>query len=252
MAIENNRGLITVSDSRSPISEAYRMLRTNIEYSGIDKKIKTLVITSATANEGKSTVISNLAVVFAKAGKRVLLLDADLRKPSVHRIFHLSNKIGLTNLLLEYSKDKIEMVAQPFTGQDNLYIITAGVIPPNPSELVGSQKMRRFIRDAGELYDMVLIDSPPAGAVTDAAVLSNHADGTLMAIAFDSTKIDMSKQAKALLDNVNANIIGTVMTKVPQKGRGYYGGYYYNASYAYGVNTSGAGKTEGKRRNIKR
>jgi capsular exopolysaccharide synthesis family protein len=222
--------LITIKNPMSPVSESFRTLRTNIEYANVDNKIKTIIVTSSSASEGKSTIISNLAVVFAKTFKRVLIVDTDLRKPKVHRIFNLSNKTGITNLLIDYDKN-IEKYVYRIKDQNNLFVLPCGTIPPNPSEMLGSKRMEMFINDVSKLFDLVLFDTPPVGIVTDAAVLASKVDATIMVISYDNVKMDFVRHAKSLLDNVDANIIGVVFNGVPTKGKGYKGEYYYSQEY---------------------
>lgn len=247
----SNSKLITINQPKSPISEAYRTLRTNIAYSDIDHTIKSLVVTSTIAGEGKSTLISNLAIVNAKNGKRVLLIDADLRKPNLHRIFELSNKSGLTNLLINYSKDNILNYTQQVECQSNLSLLTAGVVPPNPSELIGSHKMKLFIRDASELFDTILIDTPPVGIVTDAAILSTRVSGTLFVISYDNVKVELAQRAKILLDNVGANILGVALTKVSSSSKQFYGSYYYSEYYYGQESLNKCNRKENKKRKNK-
>lgn len=219
--------VIAHSDPKSPVSEAYRILRTNIQYSSFDKKLKTIVVTSSGPMEGKTTTIANLAVTFAQTGSRVLLIDADLRKPVIHKLFSLSIKPGLTNYLAAH--EDLERCIK-ISDIPNLEILTCGVIPPNPSELLVSNAMRQFIQKVSEEYDMVLLDAPPVGYVTDAAIISTLVDGTILVVKSGQVDIDAGKRAKELLSKVNANIIGVVLNKVGKKGTGnnYYQYYYSN------------------------
>lgn len=210
----NNRAsaLITLTNPRSPISEAYRTLRTNIEFSSFDKKLRTLVVTSASPEEGKSTTLANLAVAMAQAGKRVILVDCDLRKPSQHLAFGLRNERGLTSLMIpDASLDNLPL--QP-TAQENLWLLTAGPLPPNPSEMIGSKRMEEIIRALTERADLVIFDAPPIIAVTDAAVLAAKVDGVLLVVNAGGTKRDHLQKAHALLKKVNAPLIGAVLNNV--------------------------------------
>lgn len=218
--------IITHTDPKSPVSEAYRVLRTNIQFSGIDKPLKTIVVTSTGPMEGKTTTISNLAVTFAQMGNRVLLIDADLRKPRIHKIFMLPNDSGLTNLLAsheEYSKF-IRSTAVP-----NLDVLVSGIIPPNPSELLNSKAMRELINQLKEEYDYIFLDAPPVGSVTDASIISTYVDGTILVVRSGKVDKDALKRAKDLLDKVNANIIGVVLNQLDKKA----GKYYYDYRYYY-------------------
>ena len=220
-------GLITIKNPKSPISEAYRTLRTNIQFSNIDGNLRTICVTSSGPGEGKSTTISNLAETFAQAGKRVVIIDCDLRKPRIHKIFNLSNTMGMTNLLV--GQVDIQSVEQK-AGSD-LTVITSGPIPPNPSELLGSTMMKNLLNEFKKQYDIVLIDAPPVGIVTDAAILSTIVDGTILVVASGRTEIDGAKRAKQLLENVGARILGVAMTMIPVSKKGYYG-YQYNSYYS--------------------
>lgn len=218
--------IITKENPKSPVAEAYRTLRTNIQFSSIDSIIKSIVITSSGPSEGKSTISVNTAVTMAQAEKKVLLIDCDLRKPKVHTFFKIRNGQGLTNILVEdldYKKaiNKIDNI-------ENLHVLTSGPIPPNPSELLGSKKMEGFVEKAKDAYDMVILDAPPVGMVTDAAILSTIVDGTIFVCAVGQANIEASKAAKNLLEKVNAHILGVVLNKVPVKGGGYYKYHYYN------------------------
>ena len=170
--------LIVQHDSKSPISEAYRAVRTNLQFAGADKQLKCISFTSSTPSEGKSTTISNIALAMAQDGKKVLLIDADMRKPVQHRIFGLFNK-GLSNCIA--MNMPLDEAIQP-SDHPNLDILASGPVPPNPSELLGSQKMDELLRQVKHIYDYVLVDMPPVLAVTDAAVLSQKVDGIVFVI----------------------------------------------------------------------
>ena len=216
--------LITHRNPKSPISEAFRTLRTNIQFSGFDKPIKTLVITSSGLGEGKTTTVTNLAVAFAQAGSRALIIDADLRRPMVHKLFLQNNIQGLTNVLAGKGDYKQFLINCPV---ENLDVLSCGAIPPNPSEILASNAMKQFIQKVKEDYDMVFIDSPPVGHVTDAAILSTIADGTILVAASGTVEIDAINAAKELLKKVNANIIGVVLNKLDKNAQGNYCYYYY-------------------------
>lgn len=204
--------LITLSNPRSPISEAYRTLRTNIEFSSFDRQLRTLVVTSAGPEEGKSTTLANLAVAMAQSGKRVMLVDCDLRKPSQHVIFDLRNERGLTSLMVP-NADLSNPPLQE-TAQEGLSLLTAGSLPPNPSEMLGSKRMEEIIRQLRERADIVIFDAPPILAVTDAAVLATKVDGVLLVVNAGGTKRDHMQRAHALLKKVNAPLIGAVLNNV--------------------------------------
>lgn len=212
MANNHQESLITISNPRSPISEAYRTLRTNLEFSSLDKPLKTMVVTSAGPEEGKSTTLANLAVTLAQAEKRVILVDCDLRRPSQHEIFGVANGIGLTSMVVDEEAFKNPPLQE--TPVPNLKLLPSGPLPPNPSELLGSRRMEEIIATLRERADLVLFDAPPIIAVTDAAVLASKVDGVLLVINAGTTKRDHAQRAKALLEKVNARLVGAVLNNV--------------------------------------
>ena len=218
--------LITSRRPKSPVSEAFRTLRTNIDFSSFDKKIKTLLVTSSSASEGKSTVTANLGVTMALTGKKTLIIDADLRNPTQHKTFSISNNVGLTNLLINESI--LFEDALICTNTDNLYVLTTGPLPPNPAELLNSNKMRDFFDFLAKHFDMILVDAPPVTAVTDAAILASYLDGVILVVAAGQTAVDQVRSAKEQLGKVKANILGAVLNKAPKNGSYYYH-YYYGA-----------------------
>lgn len=224
MSSEPKEKIISFLDPRSPYAEAFRTLRTNLSFSGVDKPYRTILITSTFPSEGKSSTAANLGVVMAQAGQRVVILDCDLRKPTQHKKFNLTSTLGVTNIVV--ADMELAKVAQP-TEIENLHVVTSGPIPPNPSELVGSKKMAALISTAGEAYDIVLVDSPPVVTVTDASLLSTMVDGVLLVVKTASTKIEMVQESKSLLERVNAKIIGVILNHVDANGSNYYYQYYY-------------------------
>ena len=232
--------LIAAINPFSTTAEQYRKIRTNIEFSSADKKIKSLVITSSGPSEGKSTTAANLAIVFANTGSRVLLVDADLRKPSVALSFKIPNVNGLSNYLTEGNS-----VTSSFTnesayttvkgtsaidnrlvesGTENLYIMPSGPTPPNPSELLRSQRMQELVDQLEDSFDLVIFDMPPVVTVTDAQILAAYVDGTILVIRERSTKKQAVLEAKKLLDMVQAKIIGVIYNGKKQGEDSY---YYY-------------------------
>ena len=195
-------------------AEAYRTLRTNIQYSSFDKEIKTMVITSSEPGEGKSTTAGNMALSFAQSEKSVILIDCDLRKPSLHRKFKISNLVGLSDVLI--GKEKMNDAVNEYS--ENLHILTSGKLPPNPSEMLGSKAMGRLLEELKSKYDIIILDSAPLQAVT-------KVDGTILVVRAEKTKRDSVQQAKALLDKVGANVLGTVLNGVENTRKKYY--YYY-------------------------
>lgn len=204
-------------------AESYRVLRTNIQYSSIDKKIKRMLVTSSEPGEGKSTTTGNLALTFSQDEKRVLLIDCDLRKPSIHKKFRISNNIGLSDVILDNSKLDKALIKR----NDYLDILPAGKVPPNPSELLGSKALENLLDELGKKYDVIILDTPPVHAVTDAQILSTKVDGVILVVRAERTKKESVISAKAALDKVNANILGTVLNGgESSKGKYYY--YYGN------------------------
>ena len=220
--------IISIKKPKSPISECYRGIRTSIQFSNLDQDMKVINVTSSMQNEGKSTVIANLAVNFANLDKKVLLLEGDLRNPSVHRMFNISNINGLTDVLLN---NKAFADCVHCTEVKNLHILTCGPIPPNPSEILSSNKMKEFITSLKEYYDYIFIDTPPIGIVTDAGIISTYSDGCIFVVGSKQCDIEMAKYAKERLEKVGANIIGAVLNKFEAEGGSYnYYNYYYEQS----------------------
>lgn len=215
--------LVTLTDSKSVAAEAYRTLRTNIQFSSYDQEVRVITVTSSRPEEGKSTVACNMAITFAENGKKVLLVDTDLRRPTVHKRFKLPNSLGIVNVIMNMEMLH-EVVHHDVT--EGLDIITSGVIPPNPSELLGSRKFQRFIDEMRDQYDTIILDSPPLLAVTDAQILTTLSDGTVVVVQHGVTKKDEISQAKDLLEKVKGNILGVVLSQIPPEDNGYY--YYYS------------------------
>lgn len=226
MARGSKRNLITAVNPKSPISEQYRTIRTNIRFSMIDKKLKTLACTSASPGDGKTTTTANLAVTLARQGEKVLLVDADLRKPTIHQIMEVSNQHGLTSLITKRITTGEAIL--PIPKIPNLYVIPSGPIPPNPSELLGSKMMGDLILELSQDYDWILFDTPPLLAVTDAQVLGSRCDGVILVLRSGKTEKKALVKAKALLDQANTHLIGTIINDVDQKELGY-SYYYYGA-----------------------
>lgn len=216
--------LVTQKDPKNPAAEAYRVIRTGIQFAQAGKELQTIALTSCTLNEGKSTTIANLAVVLTQAGKSVLLIDCDMRNPTVHKNFNLSNKVGLSSCI---SMGTALSDAVQKTSIEGLYALTGGVIPPNPSELLGSEQMKNVLQRAKEQYDYVLIDTPPVMPVTDALIVGRFVDGMILVIASAEVKVEMARDVKNQLVNAGANILGVVLNKVRSEHHGYGYGYYY-------------------------
>lgn len=217
--------LITVVDPKAPASEAYRSLRTNIGYSGVDRKVKLITVTSPGPAEGKSTTAANIAVSMAQAGKKVLLMDGDLRKPRIQKYFSLPNDVGLTDIIV--NDFPLKFVIKTANDIQNLDVILSGTLPPNPTEILESRKMADFLLNIREEYDLIILDTPPVGQLTDGAILASMADGVILVVASGESNIDMARRAKAALERVNARITGAVLTKITgSSGGSYY--HYYN------------------------
>jgi len=213
-----NKQLVTVVHPKSAISESYKILRTNIDFSSFDKRIKTIVVTSSVPREGKSTICANLAIVMAENGYKTVLIDCDQRSPRLHKLFNISNEKGLSDFLV----DNIEFSeAVQKTEIPNLNIITSGTKPPNPSELVASEKMKNFIENLKDAYDYIILDTPPVIVVTDAQLLSNYADGCVLVVASSEVEKAAAVKAKELLEKVNARILGVVLNKMNVKQKSY-------------------------------
>lgn len=213
--------MIVEREPKSIAAESYRTLRTNIQYSSFDEDYKVIVVTSSEPGEGKSTTSGNLALSLAQSDKKVILIDCDLRKPSIHKKFKLSNGAGLSDVIVE--KESVTNVGYKYN--KNLTILTAGKIPPNPAEMLGSKAMSALIEALKKIFDYVILDTPPVQAVTDAQILSTKADGTILVVRAEKTKKDSVQNSVSLLRKVNANIIGTVLNGLEASSNNYY--YYY-------------------------
>jgi len=233
--------VFAISQSKSLVAEAYRTLRTNLQFSSLDRPLHSLVVTSAVATEGKTTTVANLGVVMAQAGRRVVLVDADLRRPSAHRLFGLSNKAGLTTALVEDPAALNGYLQE--SGIENLRILSAGPVPPNPQELLGSQRMEDLLHRLEEEADIVLIDTPPSLVVADANVLAARADGVLMVVNTGRTRRTAVQQAVDGLRQVGANLLGVVLNMVEM--RGGRSSYYYSYYYSHYYGDHGRGKKRG-------
>ncbi len=220
--MNTKRKLITKTDPKSPISEQYKTIRTNINFSSVDQEMRSLMVTSSGPGEGKSTTSANIAVVFAQEGKKVLLVDADMRKPTAHYTFGLNNTFGLTSVLTK-QKPLIEVTHS--SDVPNLDLLTCGPIPPNPAELLSSRAMAHFFKEVYEEYNMVIFDTPPVLAVTDAQVLANQCHGTILVVSSGTTEVDKATKSKELLESAKAKLLGVVLNNREIKDTNYY--YYY-------------------------
>jgi len=217
--------LIINSDPKSAMSEAIRTLRTNLQFSSVDKKIRTILVTSSVPGEGKSFIAANLATAFANSGSKVLLVDCDIRKGRQHRIFGSHNKKGLSNLLLDNVKENYKEYINE-TVVKNLHTIYKGMTPPNPSELLNSDKNKTLVSILAENYDIVIFDGAPINGIPDSLIMSTLVDGVIVVTACKETPISLVEETKRNLVNVNANILGVVLNRVTGKNSKYYGNYY--------------------------
>lgn len=222
----DERRLIVHEQAKSQIAEAYRTLRTNLQFSKIDGELKTMMFTSSGPGEGKSTTLANTAVALAQSGKQVILMDCDLRKPVLHKIFNKENR-GLTNILAE--EVPVDDVIQA-TQVENLRILTSGPIPPNPSELLGSNKMQVVMDYLKTQTDYLIIDAPPVIAVTDACVLASRVDGITLVINSGTIRPEMAQKAKELLLRANGHILGVILNRMEIEEEDAYYYYYYGST----------------------
>ena len=222
--------LVVATNPKEIISEQIRTIRTNLQFTSADEKIKTILITSSIPSEGKSFISSNLATAFAQNNKKVLIVDCDMRKGRVNKIFKISNRIGLSNLLAYKEDDEENLEDYVFkTKIDNLYIIPRGKVPPNPSELLNSQKTAKLISLLSEIFDYIIFDGPPVNGLSDSLIMSDYVDRTIVVTSLNSAPIELLESTKKMLTNVNAKVAGVIVNKVPRRkgsGKSYY--YYEN------------------------
>jgi polysaccharide biosynthesis transport protein len=240
----NGSDLVMFSHEHSASAEAYRLLRTNLQFAAVDGPVSTLLITSPAPSEGKSLTTANLSVALAQAGKRVIVVDTDLHRPRLHQLFQLKNGEGLTSALVGERLAVGDLLQA--TSIPGLRVLTAGPLPPNPTELLGSASMRNLVDALCEQADIVLLDSPPATILADAAVLGSQVNGVLLVVEFGRTRRDEAKRAVETLRGVKAHLLGAVLNRVPASGAGYY--YYYYRSYYSNNGKDGRGRERGRTR----
>lgn len=203
--------IVTLKTPKSPAAEAYRTLRTNIQFLALHNKIQTIVITSSKYMEGKTTIASNLGVVMAQIGNKVLIVDCDQRKAKIHKVFGISNNKGLSDILI--NKLNVNDVLKKLF-LENLYILTAGTISPNPSDLFTSSHMKNLMDELKSCFDYIILDTPPINKVTDTQLISQYSDGCILVVSSGETKIEEIVKTKKLLENANNRILGVVLNKV--------------------------------------
>lgn len=222
--------LVVATNPKEIISEQIRTIRTNLQFTSADEKIKTILITSSIPSEGKSFISSNLATAFAQNNKKVLIVDCDMRKGRINKLFKISNRIGLSNLLAYKEEDEENLEDYVFkTKIDNLYVIPRGKVPPNPSELLNSQKTAKLISLLSEIFDYIIFDGPPVNGLSDSLIMSDFVDRTIVVTSLNSAPIELLESTKKMLTNVNAKVAGVIVNKVPRRkssGKSYY--YYEN------------------------
>jgi capsular exopolysaccharide synthesis family protein len=244
-AAGTQRQLISWMQTKAPETEAYRTLRTNIQFSSVDKPIRTLMVTSSGPGEGKSTTAANLAVVMAQTGQKVILVDTDLRRPVIHKTFGVPNNVGITTTLLAGQDVDLATYLQP-TEIENLMVLTSGPIPPNPSELLGSHRMAHVIEQLSQVADLVIFDTPPVLVVTDASVLGRQVDGALLVADAGGTREHALAQTVDEFRKTGVNILGIALNRLDSRSRGYY--YYYHYYYTdEGGNGQRRSDTDGER-----
>lgn len=212
-----------IHNSKSLVAEAFRTLRSNLQFSEFGKNLKVIVVTSSNPNEGKSEVSINLAASLAQQGKKVIIVDADMRKPTQHKLTELNNTEGLSTFLLK--KTGVDSINHLIINDVNLDVLTSGPVPPNPAEMLASVSMEQTLKAFGDFYDYVIIDTPPLLAATDAQILASIADATLLVVDIKKTKRRQVIESRRRLDNVGAKLLGLVMNKINSHKDSYY--YYY-------------------------
>lgn len=233
-----NYSLLTFNNPKSPVSEAYRTLRTNIQFANVDNTVKSIAFTSAGPGEGKSSTVANIAVTMGQAGKNVLIIDADMRNPSQHKVFDLENGDGLSTTLVSDAPCLEHVLSTKLEG---VSVLLAGPIPPNPAELLGSKKMKQLLDMAKSTYDVVLVDTPPTIAVTDSSILAQIVDGVIIVLSSGEVSREYAISTKEQLEKVGAKILGTVLNKVEMNTKEHYYYYYYGDE----------AKTQAKKKNRK-
>ncbi len=230
----NDSGLVMVHNSLAPAAEAFRVLRINLQFASIDRDLRVVQVTSSITGEGKSVTAANFSAALARDGKRVVLIDADLRKPTQHKLFKLVNTYGVTSALLG-NLDSVDQLLHE-TSIPNLSVLTSGPLPPNPSELLGSQRMQELLQTLAQQVDVIVLDSAPVTVVSDSAVIASYVDGVLLVVKAGSTRADMVKNAVEALQQVEAQILGVVLNAVKANESGFFYKYDQRYGHIYGHN----------------
>lgn len=242
--------LVTIAQPRAPLSEAFRVLRANLQFAAMGKKFRVLLVGSPSPLEGKSTTSANLAVVLAQSGQRVILVDADLRRPRQHKLFNLPNQTGLTTAIVQPDVDLRQLIKP--TVVERLSLLSSGPIPPNPSDLLGSERMKEVIAELQEVADIIILDSPPVLAAADAAMLASHVDAMVLVINAQKTKQRTALRAVEQLRQANANLVGAMLNQITEQSEGYYYYYYYTSSPSDSDGGDGGGAATRPTRSPKR
>ena len=233
--MDDEEGVAVAAEPRSPVAEAFRALRTNLEFAAVEKPLRTILVTGAQPGGGKTTVATNLAAIMAQGGHRVLLVDSDLRRPRVHQSFDLSNRAGISDIFRNHAQ--LAGLVRPAPGIENLFVLTSGSLPPNPAELLASSRMRQILDQAEAFADTVILDSPPF-VVSDASLLASKVDGVVLVLQPGETTVDAAQAMFEQLQRAGARIVGVVLNRIPRK-PGLYGDYhyyyapYYSGQYSY-------------------
>lgn len=216
----NSPGLISLINPKSIVAEQFRMVRTNLEFSIVDKDLKSLLVTSLSPSAGKSTISSNLAATFASQGKKVLLVDTDMRKPTIHKIFKFRNNEGLSTLITSKEATISEYIER--TEFENIFILTSGATPPNPAELISSKRMEQLIEEMERAFDLVIFDTPPVLAVADSQIMAGKVDGTLFVLRKGVDTKEQIQTAMDRMNSVNANVLGAIYNRIEPNDDTYY------------------------------
>ena len=220
--------LIVATNPKSSIAEAIKTIRTNLQFSSVDDKVKSILVTSSFSGEGKSFVTANLAVAFAQAGTKVLIVDCDLRRGRQHSVFHVENLEGLSNLLIDDVEKKYKHYIKK-TRYENIYVLPMGIVPPNPSELLASDKNKQLVEILAKNYDLVIYDGVPVGGLTDSIIMADLVDKIVIVSAYKQTPIELLNNTKKNLEKFSDKIAGVVLNKYPATKDHYYSNYYYKA-----------------------